>query len=430
MRELHWHPNADEWQYYLKGQGRMTVFASGGKARTFDYQAGDVGAVPFAMGHYIENTGDETLVFLEMFRSDHFADVSLAQWMGVLPPELVKAHLNLDDETDRRPAPHQADRRRLATSEQSAAGCRRRPRRHPAQGVTAMSTFPSSQPFRPTVTARRPTVGRRLATAVATYAFVVTMLATTLPTPLYELYRHRFGFSELKVTVIFAAYGAGVIATLLLFGSLSDEIGRRPVLGAGLALGAAGMTTFLFADGVPLLLVARLLSGLSAGTFHRHRDRGDHRSRTTRRPGPRDAAVDDRPDGWPRPGAAAGGRGGDFGRCPAADAVLDRARPAGFRGPRRMGDARARPPGRQADTPAPAASGPRASATGLRPWRTGGVRRIRGPRAVRRSLARADRRRAAESNPCSRRCGRRRRSSRFNPRRTVPRTRFRARADC
>jgi oxalate decarboxylase len=99
VRELHWHPNADEWQYYLGGQGRMTVFASGGKARTFDYQAGDVGYVPFAMGHYVENTGDETLTFLEMFRSDHFADVSLSQWMGVLPPELVKAHLNLDDET-------------------------------------------------------------------------------------------------------------------------------------------------------------------------------------------------------------------------------------------------------------------------------------------------------------------------------------------
>jgi oxalate decarboxylase len=98
MRELHWHPNADEWQYYLTGQGRMTVFASGGKSRTFDYQAGDVGAVPFAMGHYIENTGAETLTFLEMFRSDHFADVSLSQWMGVLPPELVKAHLNLADE--------------------------------------------------------------------------------------------------------------------------------------------------------------------------------------------------------------------------------------------------------------------------------------------------------------------------------------------
>ena len=65
MRELHWHPNSDEWQYYLSGQARMTVFASGGKARTFDYLAGDVGYVPFAMGHYVENTGTDTLRFLE-----------------------------------------------------------------------------------------------------------------------------------------------------------------------------------------------------------------------------------------------------------------------------------------------------------------------------------------------------------------------------
>ena len=97
IRELHWHPNADEWQYYLSGQGRMSVFASGGKSRTFDYQAGDVGYVPRDMGHYVENTGDEPLIFLALFRSDHYADVSLAQWMGVLPPELVKAHLNVDD---------------------------------------------------------------------------------------------------------------------------------------------------------------------------------------------------------------------------------------------------------------------------------------------------------------------------------------------
>ena len=97
IREMHWHPNADEWQYYLSGQGRMSVFASGGKSRTFDYQAGDVGYVPRDMGHYVENTGDEPLVFLALFRSDHYADISLAQWMGVLPPELVKAHLNVDD---------------------------------------------------------------------------------------------------------------------------------------------------------------------------------------------------------------------------------------------------------------------------------------------------------------------------------------------
>jgi oxalate decarboxylase len=76
----------------------MTVF-SPGKARTFDYQAGDIGYVPFARGHYIENTGSEVLRFLEMFRSSRFADVSLNQWMGLTPPELVQAHLNLDQKT-------------------------------------------------------------------------------------------------------------------------------------------------------------------------------------------------------------------------------------------------------------------------------------------------------------------------------------------
>jgi oxalate decarboxylase len=99
LRELHWHPNTDEWQYYIAGQARMTVFASSGKARTFDFQAGDVGYVPFAMGHYVENTGEKPLRFLEMFRSDRFADISLQQWMALTPPELVQAHLNLDEAT-------------------------------------------------------------------------------------------------------------------------------------------------------------------------------------------------------------------------------------------------------------------------------------------------------------------------------------------
>ena len=96
VRELHWHPNNDEWQYYIEGQARMTVFASGGKARTFDYRAGDVGYVPFAMGHYIENTGSTTVRYLEMFKSARFQDMSLKQWMAVTPHELVQQHLHID----------------------------------------------------------------------------------------------------------------------------------------------------------------------------------------------------------------------------------------------------------------------------------------------------------------------------------------------
>ncbi|MGO4698905.1 oxalate decarboxylase family bicupin [Paenibacillus sp. 2TAB26] len=98
MRELHWHPNNDEWQYYLAGQGRMTVFAGNGVARTFDYRAGDVGYVPFAYGHYIQNTGSQSLWFLEMFKSDRFVDVSLNQWMALTPCELVESNLHVGPE--------------------------------------------------------------------------------------------------------------------------------------------------------------------------------------------------------------------------------------------------------------------------------------------------------------------------------------------
>ncbi|SFE52715.1 oxalate decarboxylase [Paenibacillus algorifonticola] len=97
MRELHWHPNNDEWQYYLSGQGRMTVFTGNGNARTYDVRAGDVGYVPFACGHYVQNTGNTSLWFLEMFKSDRFADVSLNQWMALTPTELVKSNLNVDE---------------------------------------------------------------------------------------------------------------------------------------------------------------------------------------------------------------------------------------------------------------------------------------------------------------------------------------------
>jgi oxalate decarboxylase len=98
MREMHWHPNNDEWQYYIAGTARMTVFAANGTARTFDYRAGDVGYVPFAFGHYIQNTGDQSLWFLEMFKSDRFADVSLNQWMALTPWDLVEDNLHAGPE--------------------------------------------------------------------------------------------------------------------------------------------------------------------------------------------------------------------------------------------------------------------------------------------------------------------------------------------
>lgn len=98
MREIHWHSNNDELQYYIQGKARMTVFEPGPKARTFNYQAGDVGYVPVGNFHYVQNVGTEKVVFLEIFKSNHFADLSLAQWMAMTPKEVVKSILNLSDE--------------------------------------------------------------------------------------------------------------------------------------------------------------------------------------------------------------------------------------------------------------------------------------------------------------------------------------------
>jgi oxalate decarboxylase len=95
MREIHWHPNADEWQYYIGGRARMSVFGASGNARTFDYQAGDVGYVPKSMAHFIENTGTEPLRFLELFKAPRFVDMSMRQWLALTPHDLVAAHLNV-----------------------------------------------------------------------------------------------------------------------------------------------------------------------------------------------------------------------------------------------------------------------------------------------------------------------------------------------
>jgi len=99
LRELHWHPNADEWQYYIKGSARMTVFDTGPRAQTADFRPGDVGYVKKSLGHFVQNTGDTDLVFIELFKSDRYAEVSLSNWLSHAPPQLVMEHLNITPET-------------------------------------------------------------------------------------------------------------------------------------------------------------------------------------------------------------------------------------------------------------------------------------------------------------------------------------------
>src|SRR5271154_7038165 len=98
LRELHWHPNEDEWQYYIKGTGRMTVFAAGGHARTMDFHEGDVGYIERSMPHYIENIGDGDLIFLEVFPTPYYEDISLGEWLAHTPSRLVNEHIGTGEE--------------------------------------------------------------------------------------------------------------------------------------------------------------------------------------------------------------------------------------------------------------------------------------------------------------------------------------------
>jgi len=97
LREMHWHPTADEWSFFIRGRARVTIFGSSGTARTFNYEPGDVGIVPKNMGHFVENIGDEPVEMLEVFRSDEFRDISLFQWLGETPQRQVIDTMFADD---------------------------------------------------------------------------------------------------------------------------------------------------------------------------------------------------------------------------------------------------------------------------------------------------------------------------------------------
>jgi len=120
-----------------------------------------------------------------------------------------------------------------------------------------------TRPSPPSRTA--PTAPRQAAFWLLALVLGVTMLGTTLPTPLYVIYQGRWHFSAATVTVTFAVYAAAVLITLLLAGRSSDQAGRRPVMAVALAASALSTVLFILAPGIGVLIVARVVSGLSAG---------------------------------------------------------------------------------------------------------------------------------------------------------------------
>ncbi len=91
------------------------------------------------------------------------------------------------------------------------------------------------------------------------------LAGSSAPTPLYAVYQAAWGFSPITITIIFGSYAVTVLATLLVVGSLSDHIGRRPVLLAATLLQAATMLVFIRANGLPMLLAARIAQGIATG---------------------------------------------------------------------------------------------------------------------------------------------------------------------
>jgi oxalate decarboxylase len=104
LRQLHWHPNADEWQYFIQGKGRVGLFGSHGRAKALDFGPGDVAYIPRGYGHYIENTGAEELQILLLFNSGTYEEISLDSWLASNPRELLATNFHVpEDVVDKLP---------------------------------------------------------------------------------------------------------------------------------------------------------------------------------------------------------------------------------------------------------------------------------------------------------------------------------------
>jgi predicted MFS family arabinose efflux permease len=112
---------------------------------------------------------------------------------------------------------------------------------------------------------RTRTLSPTVAFGLLTSILVMLLASSSAPTPLYATYQAQWGFSAVTITVIFGVYAVAVLLSLLVFGALSDHVGRRPVLITALLIQAVVMVVFAFAGDVQVLLVARVLQGLATG---------------------------------------------------------------------------------------------------------------------------------------------------------------------
>ena len=95
LRELHWHPHADEWQFYVGGRSRVSIFGSHGRVKTEEFGPNDVAFIKQGYGHYIEQVGDEPTQVLILFNSGIYQEISLTNWLGGNPNSLLTTNFGL-----------------------------------------------------------------------------------------------------------------------------------------------------------------------------------------------------------------------------------------------------------------------------------------------------------------------------------------------
>jgi oxalate decarboxylase len=98
LREMHWHPNADEWQYYISGRSRVTIFGAHGRSLTEEFEPGQVAFIKQGFGHYVEQIGNEPTRILAMFNHPVYEEISISTWLAANPPSMVADNFGLSTE--------------------------------------------------------------------------------------------------------------------------------------------------------------------------------------------------------------------------------------------------------------------------------------------------------------------------------------------
>ena len=98
LRELHWHPNADEWQYYTKGRARVGIFGAHGRVKMEEFGRGDVCFIPQGFGHWVEQIGSEPTQLVILFNNPHYEEISLSQWLASNPARLLEDNFGVTAE--------------------------------------------------------------------------------------------------------------------------------------------------------------------------------------------------------------------------------------------------------------------------------------------------------------------------------------------